>query len=347
MSNCTMRCHYCYVTLHQTFGHPIPKLEHSPEFIRQALSKQRLGGCCHLNFCADGETLLLPSLIDVVEQLLLEGHYISIVSNCTLNNRIDELRALPEHLRKHLFVKASYHYLELKRLNLLDSFFDNLQKLHNAGISLVVEITPNDELIPSIDEAVELCRIRMGAAPHFTIARDEHYDHLPILTSLPRDEYRRIWGKYGSVMFDYKESIFGRPIKRFCYAGEWFLCLDLLDGNISQCYGTPCIQNIYTNIEEPINFKPIGSHCPQTHCFNGHALLTQGVVPGEKSPTYAATRDRIMSNGEHWLYPEVLSFFSQRLYDNNTQYSWIKKTYINHKKLLSPLKRLAFKLVGK
>lgn len=347
LSNCTLRCHYCYVTLHQTFGHPIPKLEHSPEFIRQALSKQRLGGCCHLNFCADGETLLLPGLIDVVEQLLLEGHYISIVSNCTSSNRIDELIALPEDLRKHLFVKASYHYLELKRLELLDSFFDQVCKLHHAGISLVIEITPSDELIPFADEAVELCRKRMGAAPHFTVARDEHYDYLPILTSLPRDEYRRVWGKYDSVMFDYKESIFGRPIKKFCYAGEWFLCLDLLSGELSQCYGTPSFQNIYSNVEEPIHYRPIGIHCPESHCYNGHALLTQGVVPREESPTYAATRDRTMSNGEHWLYPEIMSFFSQRLYDNNPQYPWYKRIYINHKASLKPIKKGLFRLFGK
>lgn len=346
LSNCTLRCHYCYVTLHQTFGHPIPKLERSPDFIRQALSKKRLGGCCHLNFCADGETLLLPELIDVVEQLLLEGHYISIVSNCTLNKRIDELIALPENLRKHIFVKASYHYLELRRLGLLNSFFDNVKKIHDAGISIVVEITPNDELIPFADEAVELCCEKMGAAPHFTVARDEHYEHLPILTSLPRDEYRRVWSKYDSVMFNYKESIFGRPIKKFCYAGDWFLCLDLLNGDISKCYNTPYFQNIYSNLDEPIHYKPIGK-CLMSHCYNGHALLTQGVVPGEKSPTYAATRDRIMKNGKHWLYPEVMSFFSQRLYDNNLHYPWYKTLYIKHKVLLKPFKQGILRLFGK
>ena len=293
-----------------------------------------------MNFCADGETLLFPRLADYIEQLTEEGHYISIVSNCTLSNHIDELIAFKPELRKHLFVKASYHYLELKRINLLETFFDNVRKLHDAGISLVVEITPHDELIPFADEAVELCKLRMGAAPHFTVARDNHYSHLPVLTSLTRDKYRKIWGKYDSVMFDYKESIFGRPIKKFCYAGEWFLCLDFLSGELSQCYGTPSFQNIYSNPEEPILFKPIGAHCPEKHCYNGHALLTQGVVPGEKSPTYAATRDRIMNNGEHWLYPEVLTFFSQRLYDNNPQYPWYKRWYINHKSTFKTLKKV-------
>lgn len=345
LSNCTLRCHYCYVTIHQTFGHPIPQMKYSPEFVRKALSQKRLGGCCHLNFCADGETMLLPGLNNYIEQLLEEGHYISIVSNCTLSKHIDELIALKPESRKHLFVKASYHYLELKRIKMLDVFFDNVRRLHKAGISVVIEITPNDELIPFADDAVEYCRQEMGAVPHFTVARDEHYSHLPILTSMNRDEYRRIWGKYDSILFDYKESIYGRKIKKFCYAGEWFLCLDFLSGNISQCYCTTSFQNIYNDIDEPIHYKPIGS-CPMSHCYNGHALLTQGVVPGEKSPTYAATRDRVMENDEHWLYPEVMSFFSQRLYDNNPQYTWYQKLFIKNNVSLRLLKKAVSKLCG-
>lgn len=290
---------------------------------------------------------MLPGLVDYVSQLLEEGHYVSIVSNCTLSNHIDEYVSLKPESRKHLFVKASYHYLELKRIGLLDTFFDNVRRLHDAGISLVVEITPNDELIPFADEAVELCRRKMGAVPQFTVARDEHYTHLPILTAMTREEYRRTWGRFDSSMFDYKESIFGRPVKKFCYAGEWFLCLDLLSGDLSQCYGTPSFYNIYSNPEESIPFKPIGNHCPRSHCFNGHALLTQGVVPGENSPTYAATRDRVMNNGEHWLYPEVLSFFSQRLYDNNPQYSLCRRFYINHMSSLKPLKNGVLKMLKK
>lgn len=337
MSNCTLRCYYCYVTIHQTFGQSIPNMLYSPAFVRRALSKERLGGCCHLNFCANGETLLFPKLVEYVEQLLEEGHYISIVTNCTLSKHIAELTLLRPELKKHLFVKASYHYLELKEKGLLDTFFNNVCRLHDAGISLTLEITPNDGLIPFVEEAVELCHLRMGAAPHFTVARDERDKELPLLTSLTREEYRKVWGRFNSALFDFKESIFGRPIKKFCYAGEWFLCLDLLSGHLSQCYGTPGFQNIYDNPDEPINYNPIGKHCPRPHCFNGHALLTQGVVPGEEGPTYAATRDRVMDDGSHWLYKDVKEFFSQKLYNNNKQYSFCRRFYIDSKPLLQYL----------
>lgn len=334
ISNCTLRCHYCYVTLNQTFGHPMQKLDRSPEFIKSALSKNRLGGCCHLNLCADGETLLMPNIIDYINALLDEGHIISIVSNCTLTNKINDLVALSEEQKKHLFIKASYHYLELIRTGLLDTFFDNLQKLHNAGISLTIEVTPSDELIPFADEAVQICKERMGAIPHFTIARDGRYPELPILTSMSRNDYRNTWGKYGSSLFEFKESIFGKPVHVYCHAGDWFFNLNLMTGEISQCYGTPAFQNIYANIDEPIHFKPIGKHCPEKHCYNGHALFTLGVVPQVQSPTYAEVRDKIMKNSEHWLLPEIQSLFSQRLYENNHRYSIYKRSCIYFKNLI-------------
>lgn len=340
MSNCTLRCHYCYVTIHKTFGHPIPQLQYSPSFIRQALNKKRLGGCCHLNFCADGETLLLPDLIDIVRELLEEGHYISIVTNATLTKKIEQITALPEHLKRHLFVKASYHYLELSNRNLINTFFENVNALHKSGISITIEITPNDELIPFVDEAVKICYDHTGAAPHFTLARDEHFKELPLLTKLSREEYRKTWGKFNSTLFDFKESIFGVPVKRFCYAGEWFLCLDLLSGDMSKCYGTPTIQNIYTDPEEPLKLEAIGKGCPRAHCFNGHSLIPMGVVPSIKSPTYAEERDRITTDGRHWLYPDIAAIFSQRLYDNNSQLPWYRRAYINHTSVLKPLKRL-------
>lgn len=83
-----------------------------------------------------------------------------------------------------------------------------------------------------------------------------------------------------------------------------------------------------------------------SHCYNGHALLTQGVVPGEKSPTYAATRDRIMENGEHWLFPEIMSLFTQRLYDNNQQYPWYRKFTIKYDFALKPLRKVINKIRG-
>lgn len=114
ITTCTLRCHYCYITQHGLFAQKIPKLKYSVGTVRKALSKERLGGTCLINFCAAGETLLLKELLDYVRALLEEGHYVMIVTNATVSNRFDEVVKFPPDLLRRLFFKFSYHYLELK-----------------------------------------------------------------------------------------------------------------------------------------------------------------------------------------------------------------------------------------
>ena len=105
---CNLRCHYCYIAQLKKFNSKIAKFSHSPEEMRKALSKKRLGGVCLINFCAGGETLFSAEVLPVVRELLLEGHYVMIVSNGTISKRFDEIAELPEDLRSHLFIKFSY-----------------------------------------------------------------------------------------------------------------------------------------------------------------------------------------------------------------------------------------------
>lgn len=317
LSSCNFRCHYCYVTIHQTFSQKIPELRHDVSYIRKALSRKRLGGICHLNFCANGETLLLPQIIECICELVKEGHYITIVSNCTIKKKIEELANLPDDVKQNIFLKASYHYLELQRTGLTQTFFSNLKKIKDSGISFTVEITPNDELIPHIDQAVSLCVEHLGAAPHFTIARDERKTEYPILTNLSRSKYKEIWGKYNSKLFDFKYQMFGKKITSYCYAGDWFFNLDLISGNISKCYNTPVIQNIYEDINAPIYFSAIGYGCPEGHCYNAHAMVSMGIVPEIDAPTYTELRDRVTEKGETWLTDNIRNAFSQKLYINH------------------------------
>lgn len=50
-----------------------------------------------------------------------------IVTNGTLAQRFEEMSKFPEQLRKRLFIKFSFHYLELKRTNQLNTFIDNVK----------------------------------------------------------------------------------------------------------------------------------------------------------------------------------------------------------------------------
>lgn len=329
ISCCTLRCHYCYVTQHHLFNNLPSKIVFKPDFVRKSLSNKRLGGSCHLNLCADGETMLMPNLTEYVQVLLEEGHIISIVSNCTVTKAIDNLCNLTQQQKQHLFIKCSYHYLELKNKGLLSSFFRNVKKLHQNGISITIEITPNDELMSYVDDAIALCTKETGAPPHFTVARDERDARLPILTTLPRKDYEDFWGKFNSELFNFKFKMFGRKITEFCYAGDWFFNLDLYTGILRKCHCTPIIQNIYDDNEKPIKFSAIGNNCPESHCWNAHAMVAMGIIPEIDAPDYALLRDREDKNGEHWLSPEIKEAFSQKLYDNNAHYSIIRKLCTN------------------
>lgn len=128
VTTCTLRCHYCYITCHRLFEGRLPKFRYSPEQVRKALSKERLGGTCLINMCAGGETLLAQEVVDYARVLLEEGHYVMIVTNATVSKRFDEIAQFPSELTKRLFFKFSYHYLELKEKNLLDVFFSNIKK---------------------------------------------------------------------------------------------------------------------------------------------------------------------------------------------------------------------------
>lgn len=329
VSTCNLRCHYCYITQQGKFAEKTPVFSYSADHIRKALSKERLGGACCLNFCGGGETLIPPQMIDIVRELLEEGHYVMIVTNGILTRRFEQIAQFPKELLERLFFKFSFHYLELKRINMMEKFFANIKMMQDAGCSFTLEITPNDELIEHIEDIKKISLDNVKALPHITVARDNTKYELPILTSHSKSDYKKIWGQFKSGLFEYKYSVFNKKRKEFCYAGDWTLYLNIGSGDMKQCYKGEVIQNIYKNPDEPIAFKAIGNNCRESHCYNAHAFLTFGAIPEHKAPTYTHMRDRVCTDGSHWCSECVRDFFSQRLKDNNKKYSMRKKCKIN------------------
>lgn len=348
VTTCNLRCPYCYVTNHHLFKGPLPEFKYSPEHVRKSLSKERLGGTCLINFCADGETLLTPYLIDYVKELLLEGHFIMIVTNGTLTNRLKEYASLPSELTKHLFFKFSYHYLEFKKKNLFEQFFNNVRTVRDAGCSFTLELTPSDEAIPFIDDIKERALKELGALCHVTIARDEKDDsELPMLTKLSKQEYIEKWGTFDSELFDFKLKLFEVKRKEFCYAGDWSILLDFLTGDTRPCYFSPITQNIFENIDKPIAFQAIGPRCRSHYCYNGHSFLALGNIPSVVAPSYAEERNRICMDGTEWLRPEFKKFISSRLFESNKEYSFYRKTTIGLSVSLSKTKQKGNGLVSR
>ena len=149
LSICNFRCYYCYLAQRAEHYQGIqPEMKYSPEQVARALSPKRLGGLAYFNICADGETLLLNDLDIYVKRLVEQGHFSEIVTNCTITPMLEKILSWDKELVGQVEFKCSFHYLELKKRNLLKRFTENVNKIWDAGASACVEITPSDELIP-------------------------------------------------------------------------------------------------------------------------------------------------------------------------------------------------------
>ena len=210
VTTCNFRCHYCYITHNGLFANTLPNFLVSPVDFGKALSRDRLGGICLLNFCGGGETLLPQEIVDYVRAVLDEGHYVMIVTNGTVTKAFERFATFPKSHLSRLFFKFSFHLQQLEEHRLVDRFFSNVRMMRDAGASFTIELTPIDEMIPRQDELRQMCLKEVGAIPHATVARDQHdMDKLPLLSRLSEEEYKKAWQVFSSKLFDFKFSVFG------------------------------------------------------------------------------------------------------------------------------------------
>lgn len=151
-SICNFRCMYCYIGQRPVHYQGLQAdMKYTPEQVAYACRPERLGGLTFMNFCGEGETLLSKD-IDLYFRALVEtGHYAEIVTNLTITPMLERILSWPENLRARTEFKCSFHYLELKKRGLLQTFADNVHKIWDAGASANIEITPHDELVPYVD----------------------------------------------------------------------------------------------------------------------------------------------------------------------------------------------------
>ncbi len=335
LSVCNLRCRYCYLTTRaSSFEGNIPEMCYSPEEIAYAMRLERVGGPSYINLCADGETLILPDIERYIELLGKEGHYIEVVSNMVLTNRLDKVLALGRDVLGHVEFKCSFHWQQLKERGLLETFADNVNKAYEAGASVNVEVTPPDELIPEIDELKAFSLEHFGALPHLSIARDDSTGGIERLTDLSLDEYNRTWSDFDSGFWNFKTAIFGKRQTEFCYAGAWSYYVNMATGEATQCYCGSKVGNLFEAPDEPLPEKPTGK-CPIAHCYNGHMLLTLGLIPGATDVRYGDIRDRVRADGTHWLQPELHAFFNEKVSESNEELRSSEKARIVAESLVS------------
>ncbi|MBQ8279933.1 MAG: radical SAM protein [Roseburia sp.] len=327
IKNCNLKCQYCYISALDKSKQGPAKFEYSPEHVGKCLSKERLGGVCIINLTGGGETLIPEEMPKYIYELLLQGHYLEVVTNGTLTKRFEEIALFPKELLNRLEFKFSFHYAELLKRDLLEKFFANVKMMESCGCSYTVELMPYDEIMEDIPQIVEMCKKYLGARCQLTVGRNDLTKGKELLTSLSKEQYEKVWQVFESTMFAFKLSIFDRKITEFCYAGEWTLYIDLGTGAAKPCYGQISNQNIFEDPNRPIIFEPVGHHCRQPYCYNGHAFLTMGVVPELETPTYADIRNRIKEDGTEWLQKDLKIAFSQKL-------SYANEIWSNKKKMM-------------
>ena len=323
-SICNLRCRYCYLSQRDiSFQGKQAEFQYPPEYIGKAFSVERLGGICFFNFCADGETLLTKDIDKYIFEIVKQGHYAEIVTNLTITPMLEKILSWDKEILERIEFKCSFHYLQLKERGLLQLFADNVKNIWSAGSSANIEITPDDELIPYIDEVKKFSMEHFGALPHLTIARDDK-NNRDYLTSLSPQKYQKTWEQFDSAFWEFKRSIFNHKREEYCSAGAWSLFLNFATGKANQCYRGIYTQNIYEDIKKPIDFVAIGK-CKESHCYNGHALLTLGCIPGFTTLGYGDVRDRKKTDGTYWLQPKLKAFFNSKCEESNELFSLEQK----------------------
>ena len=326
---CNFRCHYCYIWQQRKMDCTKSIFKYSASHVAKGLSVQRLGGICLMNICGIGETLFSDFTIELAEKLLQDGHFVIIVSNgCAQDEAYQRLSDFDSELKKRLLLKFSFHFLELKRLNLFDKYWNHVHLIKNSGISISIELCPSDEAIPYKQEIKDMCIKQVGALPHITNARINTTKELELMTKLPLKKYVETWGDFNSEMFNIKIKSYGKERPEFCYAGDWSVYMNAGTGHMFECHcGKAISTDILTDISKPIPFAPVGK-CPAPYCVNAHCGMCMGCLPDVTVQDFCSTRDRICNDGTHWLSAEWIEFSSQKLYDNNKRLPFKKELKI-------------------
>mgnify|MGYP005800003425 CR=1 FL=1 len=337
VSVCNLECPYCYVIQENRRKMELATLKYPPEHIVRALRKERVGGTCLISICGAGETLIQNEIIEIVRLLLNEGHYVNITTNGTISKKFDQLIEVCGDNISRLHLSFSLHYLELKRHNLLDAFFENVNKMRCAGASILVQINLYDAYIPYINEIMERCKKEVGAVPQVALTRDESSRPMKILTSLSDAQYHYYGGLFHSNLFEFTYANFNVKRKEFCYAGDWSGVLNLQTGWLSKCYENNDGQNIFENINEPIFFEAVGKNCHNSYCVNSSHFMSLGIIPSIKTPSYAELRNREEAK---WYTDSMLCFLNGKLENSNKKYGLIKKWKVAWKNSIYERNRL-------
>ncbi len=273
---CNINCSYCYIDFREEQFKYNAFFPHSISFMIKAVSKKRLGGPAFFNMCGMGETLLKPGAIELIYGLLSEGHYVGVITNGTVSAKIEELLRFEKQYKDRLLVQFSCHYLELKRQNMLDVYFDNVNKLRAGKISVAMTMPGADEYIPYIKEIKDTCMKKTGFLPVISPIREEtNYENgFPLGSKYTWEKYCEIWEEFGSKAIVMRGKTLGK-FTGLCYAGVNSGWLSFESGEIRTCVPGEHLDNIYEDITRKIKFKEECHLCNNGFCSHNNLFLSK------------------------------------------------------------------------
>lgn len=280
----------------------------------------------------------------------LKCSYCYVIQRDYRNMKLCELKYSPEYIGKCLTQKrlggpcffsicgagetlAQPEVVDIaheKRLNLIETFFENVKFIKKIGSSMLVQLNLCDDYLPYLDEIKKICKENIGAYPQIAANRKESYGlkKVQLYTDMSEEEYVSKGREFESELFEYTMQNFNVKRKEFCYAGERSGTLDLDTGALRKCYGDTKPQMIFENPTEPIKFEAIGKYCRSSFCFNSSHFMSLGVIDNGDCRTYCGLRDRPEAG---WFNETVKYALSRKLSETNGPYSIINKCKINIK----------------
>lgn len=285
-NKCNLNCSYCYV-VNSRCDEKTEKvdLKFDLHTMIEAFSVERLGGIADIVVIGSAETLLMEHIIPFVHGLLKHGHVVTVVTNATLTKRIKQLVDIDKIYLKRLIVKASLHYLELKRRGLLEVYYENIKYIVAAGASCYPFVIISEEYLPYLDEISSNCIDELGIKPQCSPC-NEVVDAYSIKYStkfkpeITYELYKKIDRQFDTRIFNeiVKNKRFD-PQEHFCYAGLWSFGVDYATGSMSKCHGLPISVNFYEgDFCEKIK-EPVACSCGIESCCLQYNFFAEGLLP--------------------------------------------------------------------
>lgn len=285
---CNLQCDYCYQRNAFPVDKPAPmKLKYPLETMIKAFSPERIGGLAEFTVIGSAETLLAKEIVPFVHGLLHYGHVVTIVTNATLSQRINELLDCPELDLRNLIVKASFHFEELMKRFLLSTYFDNIKAVLKKGASAYPFVVISPAYLNYLKEISELMQFNLGIKAHCSPCNKIKNEHDLIYSSdfdpVPTEKLMTELDKYFDTRI-YRECVRYKDINvqtTFCYAGSWSLGVDLSTGSVLKCHNYPIYgKSFFENIDQPYEWdEPVAMSCGIESCCLQYNFFSEGLLP--------------------------------------------------------------------